>query len=314
MALAISLLVHALIVFTPMVELPPSEPLLPPLQAKLEPLPRQAATVAPKEKPKPLPKPAPAVAETVATDTPSEPPVTDEPRQIDPEPQPPEAAEPELVATKPSLPDEAQLTFILFMGTDSPVGESRHHLKIENGRYTLTSAVKPTGWMSFITFDFTETSSGSVDARGLQPDSYHQHKKTNKGEEDHRADFNWTQHRVSFANGSSSELQAGAQDMLSFLYQLAQLPQDRDAIPLYISNGKKLESYQLAIGNEEFINTRMGRLRTLPLRKIIGPGEEGLEVWLGLEYRMLPVKIRHLNRSGKTAAEMVISDIRVADK
>lgn len=311
MALTVSLLVHALIVFTPMVELPPNEPLLPPLQAKLEPLPRQASTVIPKEKPKPLPKSAPV---TKPSAPPSAPPVAEEPRQIDPETPAQETAEPESGAPQPPLPDEAQLTFILFMGTDSPVGESRHHLKIENGRYTLTSAVKPTGWMSFITFDFTETSSGSVDAHGLQPDSYRQHKKTNKGEEDHRADFDWVQHRVNFANGTGNELQAGAQDMLSFLYQLSQLPQDRDAIPLRISNGKKLESYQLAIGNEEFINTRMGRLRTLPLRKIIGPGEEGLEVWLGLEYRMLPVKIRHLNRNGKTAAEMVISDIRVADK
>jgi hypothetical protein len=314
MALAISLLVHALIVFTPMVELPPSEPLLPPLQAKLEPLQRQAATTVPKAKPKPLPKPVPAVTKINAADTPSEKIAEEEPRQVDPEPQPPEAAEPESITTKSPLPNEAQLTFTLFMGTDSPVGESRHHLKIENGRYNLTSAVKPTGWMSFITFDFTEESSGSVTAHGLHPDSYKQHKKTNKGEENHQASFDWAQHRVSFANGTSSELPEGAQDMLSFLYQLAQLPQDRNAIPLRISNGKKLEFYQLAIGAEEFINTRMGRLRTIPLRKIISPGEEGLEVWLGVEYRMLPVKIRHLNRNGKTAAEMVISDIRVADK
>jgi hypothetical protein len=38
-----------------------------------------------------------------------------------------------------------------------------------------------------------------------------------------------------------------------------------------------------------------------------------MEIWLGLEYRMLPVKVRYIERSGDVAAEAVISDIRVAD-
>ncbi|HEX5363397.1 MAG TPA: DUF3108 domain-containing protein, partial [Gallionella sp.] len=105
-----------------------------------------------------------------------------------------------------------------------------------------------------------------------------------------------------------------AQDMASFLYQLSQLPLDAGVIPIYISNGKKLERYELAVGAEEYIQTDFGRLRALPLHKIHGSNEEGLDIWLGLEYRLLPIKIRQTDREGHTAGEMVVSDIRVADE
>jgi len=62
------------------------------------------------------------------------------------------------------------------------------------------------------------------------------------------------------------------------------------------------------------IQTQLGRLRALPLHKVHAQGEEGLDIWLGLEYRLLPVKLRMFDRKGQIAGEMVISEIRVADE
>jgi hypothetical protein len=92
------------------------------------------------------------------------------------------------------------------------------------------------------------------------------------------------------------------------------MPLDLHTLPMHVSNGRKLESYQLEAGEEEEIQTRLGKLRALPLRKIHATGEEGLEIWLGMEYRLLPVKVRQIDRNGEIAGELVISEIRVSEE
>jgi hypothetical protein len=43
-------------------------------------------------------------------------------------------------------------------------------------------------------------------------------------------------------------------------------------------------------------------------------GEAYFEIWLGLEYRLLPVKFSQVDSSGKVTEEFVISGIRAADE
>lgn len=314
LAIGLSLLAHAIVLFAPLIELPPGEVPLPPLTAKLEPLPRIAPKPAPLERPKPKPQPVP---ETVRSDRqPAEEAPQDEP-QIDPEPQPPETAEvvPEAQPAHP-LPKHAQLTFIAYKGTDFEVGEARHRLDIgDDNSYTLSVGTNTTGLVSiFKTFEMNQQSSGTLTGQGLRPGQFSETKNTSKGKEIREARFDWEAKSLSFSDGRQTPLPDQAQDIISFLYQLSQLPLDQGAIPLYISNGKKLERYELAVGEEEEIQTRFGPLRALLLHKIRAQGEEGLDIWLGLEYRLLPVKVRQIDRAGQIAGELVISDIRVADE
>jgi hypothetical protein len=58
----------------------------------------------------------------------------------------------------------------------------------------------------------------------------------------------------------------------------------------------------------------MGKLRALHLRKMHAQGEAYFEIWLGLEYRLLPVKFRMVNALDKVTEEYVISDILAADE
>lgn len=172
-----------------------------------------------------------------------------------------------------------------------------------------------TGLASFFkSFELNQQSSGTLTAHGLRPSEYGETKNTSKGKETLDAKFAWEEKSLFFSNGSNTRLPEQAQDIISFMYQLSQLPLDKDTIPIYISNGKKLERYELAVGEEEMIQTAIGRLRALPLRKIHAQGEEGLDIWLGMEYRLLPVKIRQIDRAGQIAGEMVISEIRVSDE
>jgi hypothetical protein len=58
----------------------------------------------------------------------------------------------------------------------------------------------------------------------------------------------------------------------------------------------------------------MGKLSTLHLRKMHARGEGYFEIWLGLEYRLLPVKFDLVDGSGNVTEELVISSIRAADE
>lgn len=325
LAIALSVLVHAIALFALRIEPPPVETQLPPLSARLEPLPKAAVKPAPPPRkpkpPKPKPQPAPAAPAEA-------PPVIDQPVEntsaaasgIDIG-QPAAADKP---ADSPAqearpahpLPKHAQLAFTAYKGADLAIGEMRHHLEIGgDNSYTLRADMNTTGLASFFkTYESSQQSSGILTPGGLRPDTFSETKNSSKGKETVEAKFLWEEKTLSLSNGDSVALPEQAQDIVSFLYQLSQIPLDRDTIPMHISNGKKLERYELSVGAEEMIQTRIGWLRALPLRKIRLAGEEGLDIWLGLEYRLLPVKIRMLDRAGKIAGEMVVSEIRVADE
>jgi len=83
---------------------------------------------------------------------------------------------------------------------------------------------------------------------------------------------------------------------------------------MYISNGKKLERYELTVGEEEEIQTRLGKLRALA----VAQGACGRRRRAGyLARRRIPAAAGQDTPGrppGEVAGEMVISDIRVADE
>lgn len=337
LAIALSLLIHGFVLLCPNLIIPPSvEPILPPLTAKLEPLP--AAKLAPPQLKKHRPKPKPhktrkPVTQPETSSTPA-PLAVDQPAMPSAASQPEAAPEASQAATAPKaahetgkssedtgapaypLPKQAELTFVAFLGTDVPVGTVHHRLAVDaNNHYTLKVEMATTGFASlFTTFESNQQSSGTIGAGGLRPDEFSEVKVTSNGRQTLSAKFDWQNKQVQFSSGNSSALPDQAQDILSFLYQFSQMPLDQATLPMRVSNGKKLESYQLEVGAEQEIITRLGKLRALHLTKIHAPGEEGLEIWLGLEYRLLPVKVRQIDRSGKIAGELVISEIRVSEE
>lgn len=166
----------------------------------------------------------------------------------------------------------------------------------------------------FKNYQLTQISHGKVGPQGLKPDTFEEEKINDSDKENIKATFDWPAQKLHFFRGDDTELPAGTQDMLSIFYNLSQLPLNSDTIPIAVSNGKKLERYEFEINPEEEIITPMGKLKALHLSKLHAKGESGFEIWLGLEYRLLPVKYRLIEPSGEVSGEIVISDIRVADK
>ena len=324
LAIALSVLLHMFLLFSPLITLPTGEVGLPPLTARLEPLPKAKPAPAPVEKRKPKPKIAPP------KHTPGSHEVA---RSVSPEsaqPEPPQAATPTIAEPPPPviaeaaqdvqhahpLPKHAQLTFTAYKGSGFPVGEVRYRLDIgDDGSYTITAGMKTTGILSlFKSFELNQLSSGTLTEQGLRPNLFSETRNSSTGREATSAQFNWAEQMLTFSSDHATPLPDQTQDILSFMFQLSQLPLEEVTLPIYISNGKKLGSYELLVGVEEEVETSLGKLRALPINKMNNPEDEGLTIWLGLEYRLLPVKIRQIDRNGEVTAELLISDIRLADE
>lgn len=304
LAIALSVLIHAAILWLPYIRLPQATVQLPPLSVRLVPLPKPVETNA--EKPEHA-KPVPANAMTKSDDSASTKPASNTMAAMNRTEQ--------NTATQP-FPKHLQLTFTVYKGTGGLMtGEIRQQLDISGGRYTLKSVRQTSGLTSLRNSDrIIQDSRGKIVETGLQPEIFEEQQITRKGTQRLRVTFDRPAGKLHYSNGDETELPADAQDSLSFMYQISQLPMNGEFFPVPVSDAAQLHQYQIEIGMKENIDTPMGKLRALHLRKMHVQGEAYFEIWLGLEYRLLPVKYSQIDSSGNVTEEMVISGIRAKDE
>jgi len=312
-ALGLSLALHVGLLFTP--QPPQPEDHAPQvLEARLE---RTAPppTALPKAKPRPKPRPKPEARPAPQPEVPQQVPVIQDEPLLEPvQSAPPAEAQPEPVAAPAptTLPARAELRYFLFKGDQGlNVGKVLQTWQRVGDAYTLTSTAEATGLFSlFVSGKHEQVSQGKITADGLQPESF----SMQRGSVEKRdaARFDWEENTLridSEGRQSTAKLVPGALDLLSFTYQFAfALPESGD-IRIDLTNGRKLDSYRYRIVAEEALETPLGVLKTVHLSKLRNPGEEGTEIWLGMDYHYLPVKIRQTDKKGESA-EQVITEIR----
>ena len=317
-ALAISGAIHLVLLGLPHISLPQPDDTPPPLVAKLEKLPEKTTPSAPpKKKQRKKAAPAQPVGAPPPLALPGEgaaPPVADTPAA--PEPVDTGVTAPAVAAEAPRMPLRAKLVFSAHIGEDGlPIGDAIHTLKREDDRYTLNASTRTVGLARLIkSFLLTQSSSGRYNNNEFKPEQYQSDRTLGSNQQAAASTFDWVNQKLTLVPNKEIPLPIHAQDALSGLYQLSQLPLQGGTVTVAVSNGNKLEQYQLEVGEPEDIITPKGKLRALPLRKIHAPGEEGLVVWLGMEYRLLPVKVRQIGRDGKVKGEMELSEIYVSDE
>lgn len=325
LAAVLSVLLHGLLLWLPEIKLPQHEKQLPPLIAKLEPLAKPSAQATRKE---PQPKVRPeAQAQPVVQSVPELPVAASAPVAVSApaptsavaiaEPAPPvatEAVPPE--PQRPPLPKHARLRFDIYQGQGNfKIGESIHTLEISDGRYLLKADVQTTGLAGLIkSYRMVQTSTGTATAQTLKPEVFSEEITDSSGKQRHRTNFDWANNIVRFTEGGETRLRPDAQDILSILYQFSAMQQQTEIVSIHIGTGKRFEEYRFEIAFEEKLATAMGTLQTVHFRKLHGANEEGLEIWFAQEYRLLPVKMRHIDGAGKITAEAIIADIRVSDE
>lgn len=205
---------------------------------------------------------------------------------------------------EPRQSANGSIRFAIYRGTQGlEIGRAEHRWAFVDGTYHLTAITETTGLAALFKPVRVELESrGRLATFGLQPEQFTT--RRNGGETNENASFDWSRHQVILArDGSHAPIREGAQDLLSFHYQLGYLAALDQGVSIGVATGKKFERYNFAALGEEQLETPAGRFRTLHLRV---QTESTTELWLATEREMLPVKIRYTDRKGDSFEQVAI--------
>lgn len=339
-AVFVSLLAHAMLISGGWLRLPEAPRERPSLEARLskatEPIPAP-----PDVKPTPRPKltrprastPRPLTTARAApvagiTDAPAEWELPDTAEEsVDAAPPEPVAAPADIPPAAPaveapppkSLPRKGRITYTAYFGFDGfIVGKTVQTWEVAANAYRLGSVSETTGIVEFFRSQrHIYLSEGRLTARGLQPEKFFMSRTRRGRTEAAQARFDWEAGTITLGkvpHQRGAQLATDAQDIVSFMYQLALSPPAPGRLRLPITNGSRFETYDLEVLNEERIETPLGMLLALPIRQLPRPGAESVAIWLAAEYHHLPVKIRFFDREGNPVGEQVVNEIRISDE
>lgn len=189
------------------------------------------------------------------------------------------------------------------------VGRMTHSWTREEGRYTLESVTETVGLAAlFRRIQLVQQSSGRMTGAGLVPDEFRVIQDEGGGDVTrYGSRFDWQAMRVSLVKDNEKKdlpLDAGAQDLLSFIYQLVlHPPVGRSA--LRISTGKAYNNYELDYRGDEKLPSPVGAVMARHYATLGPPGEQSTEIWLAPELGYLPVKVRFIDKKGTVADAMI---------
>lgn len=340
-ALTVSALAHALTLSGGWLTMPLNAPALAPLQARLERLPdsapvavirpviappklvatparQQTVAAAPRAiisdtlSPFPMAAPTPESAEAAQT----EPPATGAEAIVIADAAP-STFMPERAAIK-SLPRRGRIAYALYMGVNKfEVARTVQSWETSADGYKLESSSGTSGLASmFRNEQRIFRSSGRMTEYGLLPENFVSSRIRRGQNDESTARFDWTKNNITLGRGDaqrSAALPAGSQDILSFMYQLSLAPPRPGRLQMAITNGTRFENYALDVLAEETLATPIGNIRTLPVKQVRREGGESMEIWLAVDYRYLPVRIRFIGRDGEPSGEQVVTEINISD-
>ena len=350
LALAVSLLLHLAVAVSPGWRLPEEgEPEMT-LEARLAPppAPKARAASAPQRKKAPVrphprhPKPAtPRLpqarlpsAESVAAVEPPEPnqgtapevPAPEAPEQPcrgegcvgsapTPPPTPPEPAA-ETDKFEVGLPGQGRIRFAVFYGTRGlMVGQSIHTWRQDGSTYAIRNVAETVGLASlFHRAKVVQESRGELSERGFVPEEYSL-ARDDSGRPSEAARFDWKARRVTLVRDgrqTDTELLDGTEDILSMVYQLVLFPPKETHMEIPVVTGKSYRPQFFEVVGEERVAIRLGDFRALHVR-VGTAGEATTELWLALDYKNLPLRIRFTDPRKGEVYEQVATDIEFED-
>jgi len=187
------------------------------------------------------------------------------------------------------------------------LGDATHIWHHDGEKYRLEAVAETTGLVSvFKNVRIVQTSEGAIGADGLAPDLYTTERNGQRAE---GARFDWAAGKVTLTRGdqprSEATLAAGAQDILSQIYQMS-LIGVAARVEMPIATGKRYGRYAYEAVGDETLATPFGELRAWHVRTPALPGEQATELWLAQDYGNLPLRIRFTERGGEVYEQNAI--------
>jgi hypothetical protein len=245
--------------------------------------------------------PAPAEASARSPE-----PVAAEPAIPSPPPEPPIVVAPQsgTVRYRVHFGDPADGNVVATLEQSFAIGADRYQLHSEGRAQGLIA------W--FYRGTLVQDSVGTVSAAGLAPSIY----REQRGDRGPRwASIDAARGEVVFGTGLRREAPPGVQDRLSVAVQLALLRQSRPAlfergatIRVPMLGSSSVESVGWRVLGEEPVTTDAGVVRAVRLSRA-GTSEDdpAIDVWLALDARIVPVRMRITEPSGRALDQVLAS-------
>jgi hypothetical protein len=206
--------------------------------------------------------------------------------------------------------------FNVFYGTSSrtvPVAKLEYSVRQAGDRYEIRTRARADGLIALIYSGvLTQVSEGRIGLRGLEPDEYAE-QRGNRPQQVIR--FDHIKGRLTTADHHSTvRLPPGTQDRLSVLYQLGFLaratperflPGSQHEVPVASMNRVIAETF--VVVGEAMLPSAEGPLRVLHL---VRPAprdtkEPRIDVWLGYDMGMLPLRLRFEDAGGMVLDQVI---------
>lgn len=179
------------------------------------------------------------------------------------------------------------------------VGRVTHQWNNDGARYFAETVVEATGLFSVLYGgQYVQRSWGTFGPDGLVPSEYFvQRGRPDRGE---TALFDWEANKVAFQwrnERRDAKLVPGTQDPISMLHQLYYMQPLPDSKTLNVASSRKFGVYLFKFMGEERIETPMGELTALHVRRKDDDADH-VDVWLDPQRGFLPVRIHFVDRRG----------------
>lgn len=218
----------------------------------------------------------------------------------------------EATSIQRSFPARLTLSYDLFKGDEGvKLGRASHRWLTEGGNYQLDSEAEATGMLALLNLGiYSQQSRGKLGPQGITPEHYREMRGENRRHH-YIAEFDYSNYTLQLGQADSLknvEFSIGAQDQLSFIYQLALKAPLPASITLPVATGRKYALYTIDNLGEKKLRTPLGELNTLHLsRQKRQPKDESIDIWLAIDFNYVPVKIVMTDRKGDTYSQVIRS-------
>jgi len=149
-------------------------------------------------------------------------------------------------------------------------------------------------------FHARQTSRGTIDASGLRPSEF---VETRGSRTPQTASFDWNAKVVQFsaAPDSLAPTQAGLQDRVSLLLQLAlheRAAKAEGPIEIPVAGARRIGPYKLERRGLETVKVPVGTVEAVRIERAMTDDQDRLEAWFAASWCGLPVRIRYTDRKG----------------
>ena len=219
-----------------------------------------------------------------------------------------------LSASAAKVPARVEITYRVLLGSLS-IGEGHDVFEHDGKSYKLTSESNTAGIAAvFYHLNVTRVSTGAVTARGLRPDTYDERRN---GKQQRRVRFDWDQKKAELFDGETIQtvdLPENTWDMASFGYNFAFFPPAAEEMDLFLTDGRRVSPYKFAILAKERIETELGSIETVHMKKVQRPDDpRAFDVWVAPERNYAPVRIRFTEKNG-TVFDSVVTKISFSER